>query len=306
MVYFVKNPAAPIFQKEDVVMGKEIYFMIKPAELARRPPIKLSCPPLIDTDTQKLGVARWHMSYRQNMYWGRPKIRIYDPCGSGAVSIKLKNGNPFRPDVWLNPDSLWDHLQAAGAACYVPSTLGFQFGVDPQEELNDLKSELEAVEKSKAVLWEQYQMLRNTKRDPVEFVYPQVPPATIINNLQSDLMSEKHRNERLLKELDTLRGTLNIMEVTPELKHSLRREIVHLKAEVEVLKDQLHVYENEDSLDIINRLNQESYSKYAADRPRRQRERNEMMERIFATVDDLLEKILHDTKNVLVSESQLT
>lgn len=247
-------------------MGKEIYFVVTANDLANSLAVAIECKPLIDTNTRALGQAGWCMSYRQNILWGRPKIRIYDPNGKAAISIKLNNGNPYKPDYWHNKDSLLSHMITHGALCFVPTTMGFTFGENPADTISDLRIGLG---------------LANATHDHLQ-------------------------TERLVKELQVVRDScfalIEESGATVKVKDALRSEIVKLKSEVETLQNQLHVFENESSLDIIERLNQESYNRYVADRPRRQREANDLMDRIFKTVSDLIEKIHSELPKKVLDE----
>ena len=122
------------------------------------------------------------------------------------------------------------------------------------------------------------------------------PSTTIINNLQSDLVAAKGQIERLVAELDNTRMQLDYIEgTTIGIKAALKYEIANLKLEIADSRRRLDEYQNETSLETIQRLNRQSYEAYVESRPMMD-DSVDRTERILKTVSDLIERILNETK----------
>lgn len=261
-------------------MTKEIDFVVSSRDLAYRyPSIHIVDHPLICTSTKALGQAGWVLRCRQAVAWGKPKIRLFNPNGGHRISIKVagpafKDGSSYK--VMTNPEVLFETLEKHNPFLISSSPLVFRPSASGNaKEIINLRAALDV---SNSTIRDLRAAIEKT---PVE------PPATIINNLQGQLV-------KLKSEYDTLFDKFHYMEGTAiGVKVALKNEIADLKAQISSMQERLVSYENETPLETMQRLNRDTYEKHLA-RPSVLNDEMEQMERIFETVNDLLESIVNE------------
>lgn len=262
------------------MLTREIDFDVSSGDLAYRyPSIHIVDHPLICTSTKALGLAGWILRCRQNIAWGKPKIRLYKPDGRPGISIKVagpefKNGPCYK--VMTCPEVLFETLEKYNPLLVSSSPLVFRPSASGSaKEILNLKAALEV---SNSTIRDLRAAIEKT---------PAEPPATIINGLQSQLV-------KLKSEYDTLFDKFNYMEgTTLGVKVALKSEIADLKGQISSMQDRLSAYENETPLETMQRLNRDTYEKHLA-RPSVLNDEMEQMERIFKTVNELLESIVNE------------
>lgn len=240
-------------------MGKEISYLVSSAMLTVLPSIPIVWTPIINTNTRELGRHGWTLTFRQNMVWGKPKIRLFDPATNRSIGIRLNTGGRQHTAVYLNPEALFATLSVAGSFTLTSEAHSFVNRMETQQLRDNVK-------KGEQLVTIQAERIRKLNADI---------------NLLTDQF-------QLLKNFS---GTPNLQGI----KEKLEAQVNNLQTEIASLKSRLHEIENEDSLETIQRLNRRSYENIQA-RPSMLREEDDRTDRIIETVRNLLDEIVRSTK----------